>query len=422
MFENPVTLLRRLPKTVQLLVCGTLVNRLGSFIIPYLTLVLKREFDLPGDTVGLFVSAYAGGSIVSILTGGALTDRLGRRRTLLISTLGAGLIAIAMGSTSSVRVFLPLLVLFGFVADLYRPAASSIIGDVLASADRAVGFGALRLANNLGFACGMGLGGVLADLSWRAMCVADGTTTLIFSAIVYFFIEETAPAVHAPVGSAANGPSQAPWRDPVFLSLAGASLLFCMQIFIDLTVLPLTITISAGYPSVVYGLTVGANGLMIAALELPIVNALKRGRRLRIAAFGVLLSGVGFGLTGLVMHWAWFLFTVVLWTAGEILVVPQQNAFIADWAPPSMRGRYIGLYQATWSVGFALAPLLFLPLHARLSEAAFWPLLLLLSVPSAAILLHLDRTADRPELLRGANAGPPPLPVIPPALSSEVEG
>ena len=43
------------------------------------------------------------------------------------------------------------------------------------------------------------------------------------------------------------------------------------------------------------------------------------------------------------------------------VVVPQQNAFIADWAPPSARGRYMGLYQATWSVGFAIAPLLFLP-------------------------------------------------------------
>ncbi len=421
MLENPVTLLRRLPRTVQLLVAGTLVNRLGSFIVPYLTLLLNREFGLPSRTVGFFVSAYAAGSIVAILAGGAFTDRLGRRRTLLISLFGAGAIAIGMGVATTLRAFVPLLVLFGFVADLYRPAASSIIGDLLPSEDRAVGFGALRLANNLGFACGMGLGGVLADWSWRALCAADGTTTLLFGAIVYFFIAETAPASGNP-GAPVASSGLSPWRDPVFLLLAAGSLLFCMQIFIDLTVLPLTITVSAGYPSVVYGLTVGTNGLIIALLELPIVNALRRGRRLRIAAFGVLLSGVGFGLTGFVMHWAWFLMTVVLWTFGEILVVPQQNAFIADWAPPAARGRYIGLYQATWSVGFAIAPLVFLPIHARLPEAAFWPLLFGLSLAPFAILLRLDRVADRPERLRGATAARAADLIPTAALTAEAEG
>ena len=32
--ESPVTLLRRLPPVVQLLVAGTFVNKLGSFIVP----------------------------------------------------------------------------------------------------------------------------------------------------------------------------------------------------------------------------------------------------------------------------------------------------------------------------------------------------------------------------------------------------
>src|SRR5712691_5569501 len=193
MLESPVTLLKRLPPAVRLLVAGTFINKAGSFIVPFLTIVLKRELGLPGSAVGALVAAYGAGSIVSILTGGALTDRMGRRSTLLASLLGGGALAVLMGLAPTLRVFVPLLVAFGFVADLYRPAAAAMISDLVPSHDRAVGFAALRLAVNLGFACGMVLGGVIADWNWRVLFVADGATTLAYAAMVYFLIAETRP-------------------------------------------------------------------------------------------------------------------------------------------------------------------------------------------------------------------------------------
>jgi len=39
-------------------------------------------------------------------------------------------------------------------------------------------------------------------------------------------------------------------------------------------------------------------------------------------------------MVGLVMHWAWFLLAVLVFTAGEILSAPQAMAFIADWPRP----------------------------------------------------------------------------------------
>lgn len=83
MLESPLPLIRRLPAPVRLLVAGTLVNKLGSFILPYLTLVLKREFQMSAGAVGTLVMAYGIGSLISILAGGVLTDVLGRRATLL---------------------------------------------------------------------------------------------------------------------------------------------------------------------------------------------------------------------------------------------------------------------------------------------------------------------------------------------------
>jgi MFS family permease len=405
MLESPLTLLRRLPGTVQLLVIGSLVNKAGSFILPFLTIVLSDDFHMSESQTAGLVMAYGIGSLISILVGGVLTDRLGRRKTLMLSLFGSGALAIAMGLAPSANVFVPLLLVFGFLADLYRPASSAIIGDLLPSSQRAMGFAALRVAVNLGFAIGMGLGGVLVGWSWRVLFVADGLTTAAFGAIVFAKIAETRPVA---AEHARGGGTLSVLRDRVFLQLILASMGFSIVIFTFITVLPLTITRTGHYPAWVYGALVAVNGVMIALFEVPAVAYLARYRRLRVAAVGMLMAGVGFGLVGFIPHWSWYLLTVVLWSAGEVLTVPQQMSFIADWAPPETRGRYLGFYGATWSLGFALNPLITLPLHARLPENVFYPLLLLLVLPSAVMLPRLDRLFDRPERLRGRGEPVPP--------------
>jgi MFS family permease len=411
--ESPLRVFARLPGPVRLLVTGTLINKAGTFIVPYLTLVLLREFHLTQTQAAGLLFAYGFGSIVSILAGGALTDRLGRRQTLMLSLFGSGVLAVAMGFAPRVEAFVPLLVVFGFVADLYRPAASAIVSDLLGSHERATGYAALRMAVNLGFALGMALGGLIADWWWRLLFIGDGLTTLGYGLVVLFLIPETRPPeTEADVRKPASDPgAESPWRDGVFLTICLGSVIFSMIFFSDMTVLPLTVT-GAGYPAVVYGLLVGLNGLLIALFEISIVEALKARRRLRVAALGAVLTGLGFGITGLLLHWSWFLLAIVLATAGEILASPQQMAFVADWAPPRARGRYLGLYQATWSLSLGVNPTLLLPLHAALGEAAFWALAGSLAIPLVAILLVLDRTADRPERLRGLSEAPGPDPVL----------
>lgn len=401
MIESPLALLSRLPRVVRILIAGILVNRMGAFIVPYLSLVLRREFRLSAETTGLLMAGYGVGSVVSILAGGSLTDRLGRRRTLLVSLLGGGSVALALAAAPSVGVFIPLLVLFGFLAEMYRTPASALIADALPSDQRAVGFASMRMAINLGFAVGMGIGGLLADWSWRALFLGDGLTTLAFGAVVFFRIPETGPG--GPSRSRPEaGPS--PWRDRVYLELLGATLLFAVVFFADMTVLPLTITLSAGYPAVVYGALVGTNGLIIALLEVSVVGSLSGHRRLRIASLGMLVTGVGFALNGLGGHWTVFLAGVLVWTAGEILSAPQTYAFVADWAPPEARGRYLSAYAAIYGLAWALNPITLLPLHELLGERLFWPCLMLMTLPAAAVLRRLDRIADKPERLRGRAA------------------
>jgi MFS family permease len=424
---NPLRIVGRFPRPVRVLIFGTLVNKLGTFILPYLALVLLRDFHLAEGDAARLLFAYGAGSLVSILVGGVLSDRLGRRRTLLLSLFGSGVLAVAMGSVPSARLFVPLLLAFGFIGDLYRPAASAVIGDLLPSSERASGFAGLRMAVNLGWAAGTALGGVFADWNWRLLFLGDGLTTLAYGLIVYAAIPDTrpglvlpgaaaapvetslpgAPSAHEPTavaggpGASALAPARGPLTDGVYLQMLGAAFLFTLIFCSNLSVFPLTVTRGAGYPAKVYGALAAVNGVLIALFEISIVAQLKRFRRLRLAALGNLLCAAGFGMLGLVMHWAWFLVAVLVFTAGEILASPQSMSFVADWAPPAARGRYLSFYQAMWSIAFALNPVLALPLHAALGERAFWALMPLVALPAFVVLLRLDRTADRPERLRG---------------------
>jgi predicted MFS family arabinose efflux permease len=263
---------------------------------------------------------------------------------------------------------------------------------------------------NLGWAAGTTLGGVLADWDWRLLFLGDGLTTLAYGVLVYFTIPETRPAPARPVEAVAGAPRAAPlagargsspFGDVVFLQSVAITFLFTLIFCSNLVVLPLTVTRSAGYPAVMFGALAAVNGVMVTLFELSLVERLKRIRRLRLAALGYALVGLGFGMIGLVMHWGCFLLAVVIFTIGEILSAPQQMAFMADWAPPEARGRYLSLYQATWSIAFAVNPMLTLPLHAALGDRAFWGLAPLVALPGVVALLRLDRSADRPERLRG---------------------
>jgi MFS family permease len=392
---STVTLVRSLPRPVRVLVFGTFINRIGTLILPFLSLVLLRDFHFTPADAGLLLSAFGAGTGVSILVGGVLTDRLGRRRTLAISLFGGGVLAMGLGLASSRLSFGVLLVAFAFVSDLYRPAASAMLGDLLPSDRRALGFAALRMAVNLGFAVGCAVGGLLADFNWRLLFIGDGLTTLAFGVLVLLAIPESRePETHAAVA----GP--AAWRDPVLIQAMLASLFFCLAFQADFTVLPLALD-AAGYPTAVFGLLIGINGIVIALLEMPAVDALQGFRRLRVAAIGSLLTALGFGLLALTRDWRFVLLAVLVWTAGEIMSMPQLVAFVSDWAPPEARGRYIALYQATWSLGFALNPVLFIPLRAWLGESPFWLAVAATTLPSVALLLRLDLSADRPERLRG---------------------
>src|SRR6266542_1460163 len=91
------SLIEGLPPTYWLIWIGTLINRLGGFVIPFLTLYLTAKRAIPISQAAVMVSFFGAGSFIAQLSGGELTDRLGRRPVMLMSFFITPIFMIALG-------------------------------------------------------------------------------------------------------------------------------------------------------------------------------------------------------------------------------------------------------------------------------------------------------------------------------------
>ena len=125
-----------LPRAFWTLWAGTLVNRLGTFVQPFLALYLTAERGLSTEGAAVVVAGYGAGAFGASLAGGWLADRAGRRATLLLSLTGG---AAAMAAVPFVRAPLALglaLAGLGFLVELYRPAVAAAVADLVSPEDR----------------------------------------------------------------------------------------------------------------------------------------------------------------------------------------------------------------------------------------------------------------------------------------------
>jgi MFS family permease len=376
---NPVAMVVRalggegLPRTYWVLWVGTFVNRLGSFVAPFLALYLTRDRGFSVEQTGLIVGLNGVGAVLAAPLGGMLADRVGRRLTLAGGLwLGSGAMLL-VGFSQTPQGIAAAAFLLGILGDLYRPAVSAAVADVVPAKDRARAYGMLYWVINLGFAIALPLAGLLAGLGYRLLFVADAVTTFTYGCCVWALVPETRPAeartAHA--GRSPLGALLSPFRDGVYLA-------FCLPVFALALLfhqssmsLPVTLT-QQGLTPAQYGLVMSVNGVLIVALQPFVVRGVGRVRRSTALAVAGVLTGVGFGLHALPATVPLAMAAVAVWTLGEIVQSPVAPSVVADLAPAELRGSYQGAYHMMWGLAFSAAPALGGAMLGHVGSTALW--------------------------------------------------
>ena len=351
------------PRQFWVLVLGTFIDRIGGAIMfPFFTLYVTRKFDVGMTEVGVIFGLFSIASVGGSMFGGALTDRLGRKRIMIFGLIASALTSLLMGLVSSIELFFGSALFVGLFANAGGPAQQAMVADLLPEEKRAQGFGILRVAVNLAVTIGPAIGGLLAARSYLLLFVCDAVFSAITAGIVALAIRETlpAPSEGEPEQTMAQtfGGYRDVLRDGTFVLFIGACILMTLVYMQMNTTLAVYLRDTHSVPEQGFGYIISLNAAMVVLFQFSISRRIARYRPLLLMAVGTLLYAVGFGMYGFVSAYVFFLVAMAIITIGEMMTAPTSQALVARFAPEDMRGRYMAVFGFSWVIPSTVGPLL----------------------------------------------------------------
>jgi MFS family permease len=374
--------LRALPRGAWVLFFGTFLNKFGTFVLPFLTIYMT-QLGYRAEQAGIAIGAYGIGTLCASLLGGYLADRLGRRKTIVLSMFSVAIAMLCLSQARGLAVIVAWSCVAGLTGELYRPASSALLADLVPAGQRVTAFAAYRMALNAGFAFGPATAGLLAKKSFLWLFVGNSATSILFGLVAWFALPAGLRGLRA---GGRLGETFRVVRDNARFRQVLLACLMVGVVFVQVfSTMSLEVT-QSGFSPAIYGLVISLNGVLIVFFELPLTIITRRFTARRVMALGFLLIGAGFASNALVRTLPLLALTTCLFTLGEMVAMPVSAAYVADLAPAEQRGLYMGTYGLVWAVAFVVGPSLGLFVFSR-SPLMLWSACGVLGSLAAGLIL-----------------------------------
>ncbi|MEU1481681.1 MFS transporter [Streptomyces sp. NPDC005760] len=382
-----------LPREFWWLWTSTLVNRLGAFVATFMALYLTLDRGYSASYAGLVASLHGLGGVVSSIGAGVMTDRLGRRPTLLVAQSATAASVALLGFMHHPVAIAAVAFLVGMASNASRPAVQAMMADIVRPEDRVRAFSLNYWAINLGFAVSAMGAGFIAEYSYLAGFLIEAAMTAVCAVVVFLKLPESRPAAPQDTKTPDDVRLGTVLRDGRFMSVVGLSFLVAVVFQQGSIGLPVAMG-EAGFTPADYGLAIALNGVLIVALQIPVTRFIQDRDPQRLLVVSSLLAGYGFGLTAFAGSVGLFALTVCVWTLGEMINAPTQTGLVVRLSPTHGRGRYQGMYTLSWSVAALVAPLMSGFVIDRFGAEWLWGLCAVVgtvaAVGYAALMRHLS--------------------------------
>ncbi|WNH52284.1 MFS transporter [Stenotrophomonas oahuensis] len=351
---------------------------------------------------GLSVTAAGVLWMLSARRWGGLSDRIGRKRVLLIALLAYALIYIVMAVfvdtalRSPPAVWFSVLALVGtraLVGLFYAavpPTAAALVADAAPPGERAGVMAKLGSANALGMVIGPAAAGWVAyqNLS-LTLYVAALLPLLALGAVAWGL-----PSAPAPAAAADRPRSTLAWHDArlrlpvlaVFLAMISVTIAQVTVGFFAIDRLRLSPADGARMAGL--ALTAVGVGLILAQIG---VMKLKGVPPRRWIAVGALISGIGFASVALVQAPWQLLATYALAAFGMGFVFPSFQALAADSVDAHEQGAAAGAVASVQGFGMVIGPMVGTLLYRVIPSLPYLLVGVLLLTLSVAAALHARR-------------------------------
>ncbi|WP_428329313.1 MFS transporter [Mucilaginibacter sp.] len=334
-----------------------LVNRSGTMVVPFMSIYCVQQLHFTIVQAGIIMALFGIGSLSGAFTGGKLTDKIGFYDLQVAALLSGGILFLILGYQHT---FLSMgigIFVLSFCNESFRPANSTAIAHYSTAENKTRSYSLNRLAVNLGWAFGAGLGGLLASVSYHLLFWVDGCTNII-AALLLLKLMPRASVVNTIKKLDKTIKKVSAYKDKVYLLFILLSTLFGMCFFQFFIMEPVFYKLQWHMSESLIGLLMALNGVLIALVEMVLIHNLE-GRRngLVYITAGVLLGGFGFILLNILPPGVIAAVIIVLLvTFSEMLSMPFMNTFWITRTNEYNRGDYAALYSMSWSMAQVFGP------------------------------------------------------------------
>jgi predicted MFS family arabinose efflux permease len=333
------------------------INRSGTMVVPFMSIYTIQQLHFTILQSGLIMGFFGLGAVTGSFIGGKLTDKIGFYDIQVGALLIGGLLFIVLGYQQT---FLSVAIgtfILSICNDSFRPANSAAIAHYSNDDNKTRSYSLNRLATNLGWAFGGGLGGLLASVNYHLLFWVDGCTN-IFAALLLLRLMPRSHIIRSVKNAREAIVSSSAYKDKVYLVFIFLCILFGTCFFQFFIMQPVFYKLQWHFNEQFIGFLMALNGILIVLIEMVIITKLE-GRRnpLTYISIGVILTGSCFALLNLLPHSALTaIFLVTLITLGEIISMPFMSTFWINRTNNNNRGEYAGLYSMSWSAAQVIAP------------------------------------------------------------------
>jgi predicted MFS family arabinose efflux permease len=367
MFTSTLTTYRNayggLSRETWLLSVVMLINRMGTMVIPFMTLYLTSPaMGYRIDQAGLVFGLFGAGAFSGAWLGGRLTDKIGFYPVQLFTLLGGGILFIVLGQMTELLWICIFTFIVSFVNEAFRPANSTAIAHYSKPANLTRSYALNRLAINMGWAVGVAVGGIIADFNYELLFWVDGFTNISAAFVMWIFLKPknyTRPSLQKKESGLVV---KSAYKDKTYLLFIVATTLFASCFFQMFTNLPVYFRRNLNFSESFIGLMMSVNGIIIALIEMIFVYKMEnKGKNKMLITLGVAIVGISFLMLTLpdIGFPAILCFSMIFMiTFGEIFSMPFMNTYWISRTQASNRGQYAALYTMAWSAAQSLGPLL----------------------------------------------------------------
>ena len=329
-------------------------------VLPGLITQFKGGNEADGShAYGWIVGVFALMQFVSSPILGALSDRYGRRRVILIATAGSCIDYVIMANAPTLGWLFAARVIAGLTAGIMATANAYIV-DVSPPEKRAQSFGILGAAFGLGFVIGPVVGGLLGTVNLRLpFWAAAGFAALNWLYGAFMLPESLAPENRRAFAWKRANPIGAVFalrEHPVVLGLAGTHFLFMIAQTMLQSIWVLYTGHRYGWTPGQVGASLAVVGVASAIVQAGLVKAiLGRLGETRGVVAGMCLSICAQICYGLATQ-GWMIFVILVVACFAGVAGPALQAYITRHVPANEQGAVQGALSGLASVAGIVGP------------------------------------------------------------------